>query len=176
MRAAEALWLGKTEAWESAVDRLCPPSLDLSVVITKATVKTGRFRDGVGVDAATIEEAQPISRQFGVWKNAKMIELASEEAVQRATAAAEKLDQHLATFRSRVNNDLASIKAASQRVQTETQSMSEKYAAARDLLTSPEFERAIANAERMATALEAISRLSETKLSVAVFSGGREST
>lgn len=36
-----------------------------------------------------------------------------------------------------------------------------------------EASRQLANAERMAAALEAISRLSETKLSVAVFSGGK---
>lgn len=102
-----------------------------------------------------------------------MIELASEEAAQRAAQAVDKLDERINAFRSKVGNDLSSMKAASQRVQTEVQSMSDKYAAARDLLTSPEFERAIANAERMASALESISRLSETKLSVAVFSGGK---
>lgn len=98
-----------------------------------------------------------------------MIELASTEAVDRANEALAGLEKHLDTFRSKIGNDLTSIKAASQRVQTEVTSMASKYIAARDLLTSPEFERAIANAERMATALQAISALSETKLSVAVF-------
>ena len=174
MRAGEAWWNGKWEAWEIAIDKTIPPSLDFSKFFSAATVKTGKFREGVAWKTDAIREAQPIARQLSVWKNSKMIELASEEAAQRAVAASERLDQHLASFRSRVNNDLTSIKAASQRVQTETQSMADKYLAARDLLTSPEFERAIANAERMATALEAIGRLSKTKLSVAVFSGSQQ--
>jgi len=101
------------------------------------------------------------------------LELASEEATARAEAAVAKLESHLDKFRSRIGNDLTSIKAASQRVQTEVQTMSEKYDAACELLTSANFERAIANAERMAAALKAISELSETKVNVSVFSGGQ---
>jgi hypothetical protein len=171
-KAAEFWWAGKTDAWESAVDKMVPPQLDVDATIRAARVKTSRFREGYAFRASVIEESQPLYRHFNLWKEAKMIELASEEAALRAVAAMEKLDKRIVDFRSRTANDLASIKAASQRVQTETQSMAEKYAAAQNLLTSPEFERAVANAERMAAALEAISKLSETKLSVAVFSGG----
>ena len=49
-----------------------------------------------------------------------------------------------------------------------------KYKQAQDLLNSPEFVKAIENAERMAKALEAIQKLNETKVSVAVFSGGKQ--
>lgn len=171
MRAGESWWIGRAEAFEYAVDRLCPPQLSFDEIIRKATIRTGRYREGVAIKTDAMMEFAPITRQFTLWKVAKMLELASEESTQRAQAAVERLELHLANFRSKVNNDLASIKAASQRVQTEAQSMGDKYNAAKAMLTSPDFERAVANAERMAVALEAISKLSETKLSVAVFSG-----
>jgi hypothetical protein len=174
VRAGEAWWIGRDEQFSTAVDGLCPPSLDMSQMIREATVKTGANRDGVGFSVAVLKKAQPVNLQYSLWKEAKMIELASEEAVSRANAALTGLEDHLAKFRSKVGNDLTSIKAASQRVQTESQAMTEKYVKARDMLTSPEFERAILNAERMATALEAIGRLSETKLSFAVFSGSSQ--
>jgi hypothetical protein len=41
------------------------------------------------------------------------------------------------------------------------------------MLTSPEFLKAIENAERMASALASIQALTETKVSVAVFAGGK---
>lgn len=100
-----------------------------------------------------------------------MTEIVSVEASERATQALEKLEGKLKSFRSVLGNDLTSIKAASQRVNTEVSGMTAQYAAAQALLTSPEFDRAIANAERMATALEAISRLSDTSLNVSIFAG-----
>jgi hypothetical protein len=65
------------------------------------------------------------------------------------------------------------MKAASERVQNEVNQMKEKYKQAQAILTTPEFLQAIANAERMAMALEAIQKLTDTKVSVAVFSGGK---
>jgi len=170
--AGEAWWLGKDELFGRLIDESCPPSIDLSAFLATAHVKTASHRDGIGWDVKAIESARPISAQFSIWKESKMLELASEEAVSRADVALKNLEDHLTKFRSKVGNDLTSIKAASQRVQTESQAMAAQYIKARDMLTSPEFERAIANAERMAVALESISKLSETKLSFAVFSGG----
>lgn len=91
---------------------------------------------------------------------------AAEESLQSLKASLDK-------FRSTLANDLTAIKAASSRVQNETIQMKQAYQAAQAMLTTPEFERGVANAERMAAALKAISELSETKLSVAVFSGGQ---
>ena len=90
---------------------------------------------------------------------------AAEEALKSLKASLDK-------FKSTLANDLTSIKAAASRVQSETLQMKQAYQAAQSMLTTPEFERGVANAERMAAALKAISELSETKLSVAVFSGG----
>jgi SOS-response transcriptional repressor LexA len=65
------------------------------------------------------------------------------------------------------------MKAASERVQNEVLQMQDKYRKAQDILTTPDFMKAIENAERMAAALEAIQKLTETKVSVAVFGGGK---
>lgn len=176
MRAGEAWWIGREEQFSTAVDGLCPPSLDISQTIREATVRTGAAKEGFAFSTKILKEAQPLSLQYSLWKHSKMIELASEEAVSRANFALTGLEDHLNKFRSKVGNDLTSIKAASQRVQTEAQAMTEKYVKARDMLTSPDFEKAILNAERMATALEAIGRLSETKLSFAVFSGSNQTS
>lgn len=100
------------------------------------------------------------------------IENHSVESTEKAINAVANLRKTLDQFRSVIGNDLTSIKAASARVQTETQVMAKRYHDAAALLTSPEFMKAIENAERMAIALKAISELSETKLSVAVFNGG----
>lgn len=89
-----------------------------------------------------------------------------------AESALKSLKTVLDNFKSTLGNDLTSIKAASTRVQSETLQMKQAYQAAQSMLTTPEFERAVVNAERMAAALKSISELSETKLSVAVFSGG----
>lgn len=102
------------------------------------------------------------------------IETVATEAADRAGTALENLDQTVRRFRERIRNDLSSMKSASDRVQSEVAQMSEKYKAAQAVLTSPGMEKAIENAERLAVALKAISALSETKLSVAVFGHGIE--
>jgi hypothetical protein len=85
------------------------------------------------------------------------------------------LKKTLVDFRGSIKNDLSSMKAASERVQSEVLQMRDKYKQAQDMLTSPEFLKAIENAERMASALASIQALTETKVSVAVFAGGKQS-
>lgn len=100
------------------------------------------------------------------------IEQHAVEVSGAAEDALKSLKASLDKFKSTLANDLTSMKAAASRVQSETLQMKQAYQAAQSMLTTPEFERAVANAERMAAALKSISELSETKLSVAVFSGG----
>lgn len=100
------------------------------------------------------------------------IEIVATESANRANTSLENLDLTVRKFRERIKNDLSSMKAASDRVQSEVSQMSEKYKAAQEILTSPVMEKAIANAERLAIALKQISELSETKLSVTVFGPG----
>ncbi len=99
------------------------------------------------------------------------IEVVSTESADRANTALENLDTTVRKFRERIKNDLSSMKASSDRVQSEVSQMSEKYKAAQAILTSPDMERAITNAERLAVALKAVSELSETRLNFAVFGG-----
>jgi two-component SAPR family response regulator len=100
------------------------------------------------------------------------VEQAAVETSEAAEDALKSLKVAMDKFKSTLANDLTSIKAAGSRVQSEALQMKQAYQAAQAMLTNAEFERAVANAERMAAALKAISELSETKLSVAVFSGG----
>ena len=101
------------------------------------------------------------------------VEQAAVETSGAAEDALKSLKVAMDKFKSTLANDLTSIKAAGSRVQSEALQMKQAYQAAQAMLTTPDFERAVANAERMAAALKAISELSETKLSVAVFSGGQ---
>jgi len=99
------------------------------------------------------------------------IEQAAVEMTGSANDALKELKATLDKFRSTIANDLTAIKSASTKVQSETLQMKQEYLAAQAVLTTPDFERAIANAERLAVALSAIQALNETKVSVAVFSG-----
>jgi hypothetical protein len=101
------------------------------------------------------------------------IEVIATESADRANSALENLDATVRKFRERIKNDLSSMKASSDRVQSEVLQMIEKYKTAQEILTSHDMEKAISNAERLAVALKAISDLSTTKLSVAVFGGGK---
>ena len=101
------------------------------------------------------------------------VEQAAVETSGAAEEALKSLKVAMDKFKSTLANDLTSIKAAGSRVQSESMQMKQAYQSAQAMLTTAEFERAVANAERMASALKAISELSETKLSVAVFSGGQ---
>ena len=97
------------------------------------------------------------------------MEAMSKEAISNADDALKGLKATLDKFKSTLANDLTSIKASSTRVQNETTQMKQAYINAQAVLTTPDFERAIVNAERMAAALHAISQLQQTKVSVAVF-------
>lgn len=74
----------------------------------------------------------------------------------------------LKEFRTTIKNDLSSLSASSDRVKGECEKMSNAYRKAQDTLTSPDMERAIVNAERLAAALTAISGLENQSLTFAV--------
>lgn len=111
--------------------------------------------------------------QMTIMKGMAMdIEAIATETSGAAEESLRSLKLALDKFKSTLANDLTAIKSASARVQSEAVQMKQSYSAAQEMLTTAQFERAVLNAERMAAALTAISELSETKLSVAVFSGG----
>lgn len=89
----------------------------------------------------------------------------ANKVISEAQAAYNKtLDQ----FRGAIKNDLASISASADRVVRENAKMKAAYEAAAVLLTSPEMGQAIANAERLAKALESISALQSHSITFAV--------
>lgn len=109
-----------------------------------------------------------------LWRARGMAIDTEQHAVELSGAANEAMKELKATlekFKGTLANDLTAMKAAAQRIQSETSRMKQEYQECERLLTSPGFEQAIQNAERMAVALKAIGELSETKLSVGIFKG-----
>ena len=175
MQAGELWWAGKDEALSGKLDKMAPACLSLDAIFTKSLVKAPFLKEGFAF-RSSILDSDPAEFQmtlFTQWKLSMEAAIAATESTQRAQSAVDKLRSSLVDFRGAIKNDLSSMKAASERVQNEVQQMRDKYKQAQDILTSPEFVRAIENAERMATALESIQKLTETKISVAVFGGGK---
>jgi hypothetical protein len=152
-----------------AIIRVIPGSGDLPKPVKMKGGEDGWLLSEIEAVSNTPVHQLEIARGIAMDIERSAVELSgvAEEALKSLKATLDK-------FRSTIANDLTSIKAASSRVQSETHAMKQAYAAAQAMLTTPEFEKAVINTERMATALKAISELSETKLSVAVLSGGRK--
>lgn len=172
MRPGDLAWNGQEEALSYWLDKKAPKKYDCSGAIREAR-RSAPNREGVGFRVDVLKRWESPITFFSAWKASMETNVMADEAAVRATAAVEKLKEITDSFRANVKNDVASMKAASDRVQSEVQQMGDKYKAAMALLNSPEFAQAVEQAERMAKALECISALSETKLSVAVFSGGQ---
>lgn len=90
------------------------------------------------------------------------------EATKTLSEANEAYNKVLNSFRSTIKNDLASISASGVKVQAETAKMRQAYTDAVTTLTSKEMISAIENAERLATALQAISSLQNHSITFAV--------
>ena len=176
MQVADLWWAGKEEALSTKLDKMAPSCFHMDDVFKAALVKTAEHRDGVGWKAEVLQQdaVAECMVYFSQWKASMEASIAATESTVRAQASVDNLKKTLLDFRGSIKNDLSSMKAASERVQNEVVQMREKYKQAQDLLTTPEFVKAIENAERMASALKAIQALTETKVSVAVFSGGKE--
>lgn len=176
MQAAELWWAGKEEALSTKLDKMAPACFDMTSVLNAAVIKTSAHRDGIGFRESVLDQDDVVERMVYLtqWKVSMEASIAATESTARAQASVETLKKTLVDFRGTIKNDLSSMKAASERVQNEVLQMRDRYKQAQDLLTSQEFVKAIENAERMATALESIQRLTETKVSVAVFSGGKQ--
>ena len=149
---------------------------DMTNVLNAALVKTPAHRDGIGFRESVLDQDDVVERMVYLtqWKVSMEASIAATESTARAQASVETLKKTLVDFRGTIKNDLSSMKAASERVQSEVLQMRDRYKQAQDLLTSQEFIKAIENAERMAKALESIQQLTETKVSVAVFGGGKQ--
>lgn len=173
MRPGEAWWQGNETLFDKLIEKEAPTDLMFQAAskVQRASVITPKVRGGIGFRGEMINEGKPVFIQLEVWKKSKMIELASAEAAKLAEEAVQSLEESLKGFRSKIGNDLTSIKAASQRVQNEVNQMKASYTEVQTLLTSPEFVEAMKNAERMATALSAMGVMSSAKFSFALSTG-----
>lgn len=147
-------------------------------------VKWGQWREGIGFRADELDAwilsggllwQGPVlgGRTRGEQQNEgdysmADVEQAYKEAANKVGAAKEAYSKIVADFKGNIKNDLTSISASADRVLRENEKMRAAYAAAAGLLTSPEMEKAIANAERLAKALEAISALQSHSITFAV--------
>ena len=86
----------------------------------------------------------------------------SNEVIEQAQKA---YDTTLSKFRSTIKNDLASISSSADKVTKEVTKMGEQYQKAINTMNSPDMERAIINAERLAAALSAISTIQTANIS-----------
>jgi len=175
VRAGELWWNGQYDAFDSKIDKIAPKDLINAVIdITDTAMVKSDTREGIGWKVSVFQEQETILYSYKAWKWSMQVHVAATESNERAHTAITKLKETVDAFRNNVKNDLVSMKAASERVQNEVSQMQSKYRVAVDLLTSQDFEKALANAERMAAALQQIQQLSKTKISFAVFEGSPE--
>jgi hypothetical protein len=83
-------------------------------------------------------------------------------------AACAAYNKSIDKFRSTIRNDLSSISSSAEKVKGECNKMGDAYQRAINTLTSEGMIAAIANAERLATALQAISELQSHSITFAV--------
>ncbi len=176
MRVGELWWEGKEGALSYKIDKMAPNCLKgpIRSVLGNPSVSAQGGREGKGYRVGHIRAIQDTIIYYNLWKKCMETSIAAIESADRAHEAINKLRETVDEFRSSVKNDISSMKAASERVQNEVNQMRAQYKQAQEMLTAPEFLQAVANAERMAAALDAIQKLTETKVSVAVFSGGKK--
>ena|SRR5215471_3422906 len=181
MRAADLYWQGKDDAFWHAVNDGLPPCILMPIAaVARAAKKRGTFecvtngerKTGTMYDLELVEKwGMPWIRLMGAVQMSEEIASVSDEAASRAASAVERLGEVVAKYRANVKNDLTSMKAQSDRVETEVQRMAQGYLNLTAILNGEPFKQAIANAERMAIALEAISKLQGARISVALFAG-----
>jgi hypothetical protein len=95
----------------------------------------------------------------GAYYQMSDVDQAYVKATEVISKAKEGYDAVLADFRSTVKNDLTSISAAADRAQKEAAKINASYRQTIDTLRSNEMQEAIANAERLAIALEKIAQV-----------------
>lgn len=96
------------------------------------------------------------------------VEAAYKEAVEKVGGARDAYTKLIQEFKGHIKNDMSSISASADRVLRENEKMRAAYDAAAKTLNSQEMMQAIANAERLAKALECISALQSHSITFAV--------
>lgn len=168
MNAGEAFWNDRWNLFEKLYEKSIPTCLNAAPYVRASVVSSGLDRSGVLFRTNIINKYMPIKPFNEQWRSSMETAIAATESTERAVAAVDKLQATVDAFRKDLKNDLVSMKATSQRIQDETARIRERYLAAQEVLTNPNFERAINNAERMVAALSALSELSAMGLNVSV--------
>jgi hypothetical protein len=96
------------------------------------------------------------------------VDNAYQEAAETISKASEAYRAVVAEFKSTIKNDVASISASAAKLQAEHVKAVSAARATIAVLASKEMQDAIANAERLATALTAISELKSHNITFAV--------
>jgi len=87
------------------------------------------------------------------------VEQAASKAADSVGKVADSYRKHVAELKSLLQNDSASIKASSERIEKEFARVAASVSNVSAVLTSPKFAEALSNAERLAAALSAIQSL-----------------
>lgn len=96
------------------------------------------------------------------------VKKAMEDGLHEIDEALAGYNRVLVQFRSTIKNDLSSLAASAAKVQAENAKIAQACRAVIEVMTSPDMEEAIANAERLANALKAISELKSHNITFAV--------
>lgn len=147
--------------------RFCSHGMDKYMPPPPQKIRKPDFREGYGY--ATSEIADRISRGGWAWalfarntteKGTFMeVEQAASKAADSVGKVADSYRKHVAELKSLLQNDSASIKASSERIEKEFARVAASVSNVSAVLTSPKFAEALSNAERLAAALSAIQSL-----------------
>lgn len=131
-----------------------------------------RFRNKADIyDGQVINDYRHLFGAAKVMQGALDMADAFDQALERATTGKEALIDALVGFRGQINNDLKSISSSGERVRDEVRKVSVSIQSAVTILTGADMEKALSNAERLVTALQAIQELKSTRLAFAVVDG-----
>lgn len=132
-------------------------------------IKSGLARDGILFSG---KELTAYVARFAWAASTESALMNLTEELHEQYKAAEKLwdgyKDKLVKFRSEVKNDVDSLQAAARRTTDAVHRMTEAYSDVIAQLNSPEMAQAVANAERLASALSALAQLQTHKLVFAV--------
>ena len=140
-------------------------------IVRASRITTGAFRTGTGYkkDVLTSDDGQSCCIANYLWSHSMELQAITEESISRIRNAVTETKTALPELTGNVKNQVASMKSAATRIRDEVNAIAKEIDKAQCLLTTPEFERAVENAERLASALEKIQALQATKISFAVF-------
>jgi len=127
-------------------------------------IKAGGLEWGL-LDPRPTKEA---SRREGDF-NLSDVDDAYEKATAVIATAHDGYTKAVRDFKTEIKNDLASISASANKVQAEAQKAAAANRQAIEVMTSERMLMALANAERLATALHSINSLEPNSLTFAVF-------